>query len=232
MEYQAVLTAEQRAWGSNLILDDLEMTMNQHWRQIGDTTKNAGDSGGKDEIVLSAVNKIIYFKCGGEEGHKASNCPNNGKRTNKHKGNNKKDKRKCFTCRQEGHIAKDCWHAEKNKDKRLRNWKPRSLREGNKIANTTVDSGNKVEFSKRVHCGYWCDSTFNALRRMGIVETRMALDSDKVTMGTMPQMLAQCRSPSFTEWYSTKTEMNWTVQSSTRSVTCQMPSLICSACLA
>jgi hypothetical protein len=30
MEYQAVLTTEQRAWGSNLTLDDLETMMNQH----------------------------------------------------------------------------------------------------------------------------------------------------------------------------------------------------------
>jgi hypothetical protein len=81
MEYQAVLTTEQRARGSNLTLDDLEMTMNQHWRQIGDKSKSAGETGGK-EIALSAVNKIVCFN-DGEEGHKASNCPNNGKRTKK-----------------------------------------------------------------------------------------------------------------------------------------------------
>ncbi len=33
-EYQAVLTAEQRRQGVTLTIADLEITMNQHWRQI------------------------------------------------------------------------------------------------------------------------------------------------------------------------------------------------------
>jgi hypothetical protein len=77
LEYQAVLTAEQRAQGNALTLDDLESVMNQHWRQI---------SGGKDiddddnEVGLTGIDgkAMICFKCN-EEGHKASNCPENRK---------------------------------------------------------------------------------------------------------------------------------------------------------
>ena len=34
MEYKSILTTEQRVKGTSCTLDDLELTMNQHWRQI------------------------------------------------------------------------------------------------------------------------------------------------------------------------------------------------------
>ena len=58
-EYQAVLTAEQRARGDDLTLADLELVMNQHWRQIKKTSKGGkGDDEG--EIVLAAFGGVCY----------------------------------------------------------------------------------------------------------------------------------------------------------------------------
>jgi hypothetical protein len=151
MEYQAVLTSEQRARGTLLMLDDLETAMNQHWRQI-QNNKGARDDHGTD-IALSATDANIFcFKCG-EKGHKATNCPKNKSkgtftsggtgRTAKHK--NGSDKRKCFLCQKTGHIAKDCWEDGKNANKRPANWKPISDR-GGEQGNVGVQGSNGIEF--------------------------------------------------------------------------------------
>jgi hypothetical protein len=125
MDYKAVLTAEQRARGTLLKLDDLELVVNQQWRQISSVDES--NSGGT-EVSLSAVNgaKIVCFKCG-KEGHKASNCPKNGKGGGKGftKGGAKgqKDKGKCYQCRKVGPIAPNCWEDSTKADKRPANWK-------------------------------------------------------------------------------------------------------------
>jgi hypothetical protein len=115
MEYKSVLTTEQRSKGSNLKLNDLETVMNQHWRQI--CPKDQGPRSGT-EITLSAFTGMC-FKCN-TKGHKASNCPNNGK----NRGSPNKDKnKKCHRCGKFGHISPNCWEDEKNADKRPANWK-------------------------------------------------------------------------------------------------------------
>jgi hypothetical protein len=44
MDYKAILMVEQRARGTLLKLDDLELVMNQHWHQISsvDESNNGG----------------------------------------------------------------------------------------------------------------------------------------------------------------------------------------------
>jgi hypothetical protein len=101
MDYKApVLMAEQRVRETLLKLDYLKLVMTQHWHQISrvDESNNGGT-----KVSLSAINgaKIVCFKCG-KEGHKASNCPKNGKGGGKGftKGGarGQKDKRKCYQC--------------------------------------------------------------------------------------------------------------------------------------
>jgi hypothetical protein len=70
-EYQAVLTAEQRARGDALSLSDLEIVMSQHWRQIKRDTNGKSDQDG--EIVLAAFGGMCY-NCK-KAGHKANRCP-------------------------------------------------------------------------------------------------------------------------------------------------------------
>ena len=50
--YQAILTSEQRFKGTNLTMDDLQLAMDQHWRQIKPKNKSSGDD--DNEIALSA----------------------------------------------------------------------------------------------------------------------------------------------------------------------------------
>ena len=124
MDYKSILTTEQRVKGSLVTLEDLQSTMNQHWRQIGgnnETEKN-------NKISLAAVSGIICFKCS-KKGHKASVCPENNKSGEKDgsnkqgQGSKNKDKRKCYHCGKVGHISPNCWENEKNASKRAANWK-------------------------------------------------------------------------------------------------------------
>lgn len=93
----------------------------------------------------------MVFKCQGK-GHKASNCPKNGKGGSKDtsSGGDKgqQDKRKCFsTCRKTGHIAKNCWEDEANASNTPVNWKSASQQQGgSEKAVAAIESGNQVEF--------------------------------------------------------------------------------------
>ena len=76
------------------------------------------DDEAKETALYSNDNEYCY-KCK-EKGHKASNpkCPlyqDRSKRT-RFKGN-------CNKCGKFGHMAKDCWYNEANKDKRPKNWR-------------------------------------------------------------------------------------------------------------
>jgi hypothetical protein len=110
--------------------------MNQHWRQISSGEANNDDD---NKVGLTDMNGkgIICFKCG-EEGHKASNCPENGK------GAAMKDKRTCFGCGKVGHIAPKCWEDDKNASKRPANWK--SSRVASETAASATDSGSRFEY--------------------------------------------------------------------------------------
>ena len=52
MEYKSILTTEQRVKGTLCTLDDLESTMNQHWRQIG----GSNEAEKNNKIFLAVVN--------------------------------------------------------------------------------------------------------------------------------------------------------------------------------
>ena len=129
-----MLTAEQRAKGNALTLEDLESTMNQHWRQIGNSVEEDNS-----EVGLAGAdgNKIVCFKCG-EEGHKATRCPKNRKRTGKGKD------RKCYNCGKTGHLKVDCFEDEKNAHKRPSNWK--SCKTTSETAAVATDTGNTIEY--------------------------------------------------------------------------------------
>jgi hypothetical protein len=137
MDNKTVLTAEQRAKGTSLKLDDLEEVMNQHWWQISGGTET--DSKGS-EVGLTGMDgkEIICFKCGGKNHTKASNFPENGK------GGAKKDKRKCYRCDKIGHISPNCWEDDKNASKRPANWK--SASETSETAASAMESGNRVKY--------------------------------------------------------------------------------------
>jgi hypothetical protein len=70
-EYQAVLTSEQRVRGDALTLADLEVVMNQHWRQIKRNKDEKSDDEG--EIALASFGGVCY-NCN-KTGHKANHCP-------------------------------------------------------------------------------------------------------------------------------------------------------------
>ena len=72
MEYQSILTAEHRIRGDTLKLTDLEVVMNQHWRQIKRDFKDGKDED-EGEIALSAFGGVCY-NCK-KTGHKANRCP-------------------------------------------------------------------------------------------------------------------------------------------------------------
>jgi hypothetical protein len=70
-EYQAVLTSEQRVKGVVLKQADLEVAMNQHWRQI----KKKGGAAAADEDEAEIIHSTITcYECH-EQGHKANKCP-------------------------------------------------------------------------------------------------------------------------------------------------------------
>ena len=189
MEYKSVLTTEQRSKGSNLKLNDLETVMNQHWRQICPKDQEPGSG---TEITLSAFTGMC-FKCN-TKGHKASNCPNNGK----NRGSPNKDKnKKCHRCGKFGHISSNCWEDEKNADKRPANWKSAALN-GSEKAVAAIESGNKIEFllcnmtfpdhvdilnDPNVWIADTAATVHSTPSDVGFVKAKNATKSDAVTMG-------------------------------------------------
>jgi len=159
-EYQAVLTGEQRRLGAKLTMDDMEATMNQHWRQIKHERKS---DDGDNEFTLSAFQGTC-FHCK-EKGHRANKCPKKGKDESKSKnasgggnnstnnnnnsGNNSEEKKKftgkCFNCGKDGHRSSDCWYKEENKDKR-----PNGFRMSTERGAAAVDSNSNNNNDTRV----------------------------------------------------------------------------------
>jgi hypothetical protein len=123
-QYQAVLTMEQRRLGAAIKLNDLEMTMNQHWRQLRQEDKHDEDT---NELTLGAFHGQC-FNCK-KMGHRSDQCPEKkngstgpqgprGPRGGARGGTGKRFGGKCFNCGKDGHRSLDCWQKEENKDKR------------------------------------------------------------------------------------------------------------------
>ena len=117
IEYQPVLTSEQRLRGDALTLANLESAMNQHWKQTKTTKKDEDNN----EISLSTFEGAC-FMCQ-EKGHKANTCPkkttNSGKAYNGNgngngngKSGGKRFTGKCNNCGKTGHISANCWQKE------------------------------------------------------------------------------------------------------------------------
>jgi hypothetical protein len=70
-EYQALLTGEQRRRATLLTIEDLEMVMNQYWRQ---TNKEREQNDEESEVTLAIFEGFCY-NCK-EKGHKSPQCPN------------------------------------------------------------------------------------------------------------------------------------------------------------
>ena len=71
------------------------------------------DNNKSSEVTLSSFEGNC-FHCG-EQGHKASDCPEKGDSGSNFKG-------KCNSCGKMGHKAEKCWEKEENADKRPKGW--------------------------------------------------------------------------------------------------------------
>ena len=132
VEYQGLLTAEERLKGTTLALSDLETVMEQYWRQTTSArTKNGDDD---SEFSLTAFTGKC-FNCG-KTGHKKAECPEQ-ERTKYH--------RKCTNCGRYGHEEQDCFEKEKNKHKRPAGWKSRKGNEQGPAA-IASERGSTMEF--------------------------------------------------------------------------------------
>jgi len=137
-DFQAVLTAEQRIRGKELTLYDLEVVMTQHYRQTNRGRSTRRDEGG--EVLLSAVN-ITCYSCG-KSGHMANKCPNREKGVKHDSNQGKRTEKKCLNCNIKGHLAKDCWFKDANKDKRPAGFKVKISSKNNEQAAAAVDTNN------------------------------------------------------------------------------------------
>lgn len=125
--YETVLITEQRSRGVNLKLEHLEEVMTQFYRQ----THNEKETEDENEITLTTFEGECY-NCG-EKGHRANKCPK--PRTTQ----GFRSLPKCTKCDRFGHMEKDCWEKDENKEKRPEGWKPR-----NETTAAMLDEG--VEF--------------------------------------------------------------------------------------
>jgi hypothetical protein len=121
-KYISVITCEQRVKGNQMSLHDLEIVMNQLWRQ----SKGSIDQH-TTEITLAAFEGHCY-QCK-QIGHKADACPNRdakkndgakastgrggrGGRGNGHEGT--RFQGICQNCGKQGHKESNCWQKEEN----------------------------------------------------------------------------------------------------------------------
>jgi hypothetical protein len=200
-EYASVLTTEQRVKGAALTLEDLESTMDVHYRLLypRNVSNDRQDDG--EEIGLSAFNGVC-FKCGAN-GHKANDCPVkkivNSARNNfagQKKQGAHKDK-VCYGCGKKGHISSNCWEKESNASKRPSGWK--STKETGAVS---ADIGkNQVEFllcgvpkmmfptdisilfDPNVWVGDTGATTHQTCHDIGLTNKKEAKDSDAITLG-------------------------------------------------
>jgi hypothetical protein len=110
IEYQTILTTEQRHQGINLKLSDFESAMNQHWRQIKMAQKNNENEEEDEKKNIGVVFRGICSKCK-KKGHKANDCPEKDNESKK-----KKFSGKCFICGKRGHREPNCKLREGNKN--------------------------------------------------------------------------------------------------------------------
>jgi len=194
IEYQALLTAEQRMKGATVTLSDLQVVMNQYWRQ----TKSAREkdkTNDESELTLAVFEGICY-NCH-KKGHKSFNCPDKKKTTNGQRRS--RFNKKCSTCGKVGHLTEKCFEREENKDKRPSWWKS-TLGKGNEnAAKATMDGGGtNLEFLLYAMTfpathellndpNVWIADTAATVHmtpnKTGMIDIRTASENDTVTMG-------------------------------------------------
>ena len=125
-DYAAVITmtgtsvrvAHSRAATAKELTDQ----MYKQWRIAGNQAGEKGDRSRKakddDEEVETALSNVTCYGCG-ETGHKKAECPNKGRRTNKHKKGRGNGKGNCNHCGKPGHVEAKCWtkHPELKPDR-------------------------------------------------------------------------------------------------------------------
>lgn len=120
-EYQAILTAEQRAKGNEITLEDISEAMVQHWRCLYGKRNSkllVGEDAGPELGMAGIEFKGKCHNCN-EYGHKATACPHKKRKYSydKMKSWNLK-RRKCGNCGKLGHEEKDCWNKPENMHKK------------------------------------------------------------------------------------------------------------------
>jgi Reverse transcriptase (RNA-dependent DNA polymerase)/Zinc knuckle len=198
-DYQAVLTAEQSSKGEDLTLNDLEMVMNQHYRQLN-RRKNMKKINDDGEMLLIGAN-VTCYNCG-KNGHMANKCPAQEK-TNGSK-DDKRTSKKCLNCNMKGHLAKDCWFKESNKEKRPPNFKIKESKRNGEEAAVTIDNNNNNNINLQEYLlgttdnedmmndpDIWIADTAATVHmtshRQGLVNLRKVNDGDNITMGNGTQ---------------------------------------------
>ena len=112
--YKSVLTAESRAKGNALTMEDIEETMVEQFRLSNNKVNGSGDRERDGELILNMMEDRVCQICK-KPGHTAAQCKFNKNRKTKKsyrfKGN-------CNNCGRRGHKKADCWLLESNAHKR------------------------------------------------------------------------------------------------------------------
>jgi Reverse transcriptase (RNA-dependent DNA polymerase) len=188
-EYQAVLTGEQRAKGDDLSLNDLELIMRQHYRQINRSKTNRRSDVG--EVLLTASGTKQPYKL--KQGQTEKNNENDSQ---------KRIDRKCLNCGKKGHFAANCWYKESNKDKRPPGFRMKSTKTNTEEAAIAADTDLQeyllglsdqvcVENDPNIWIADTAATVHMTPHRIGMTNVRKIENGDVITMGNGTQERVQ-----------------------------------------